>query len=469
MAVQTTISPIEGSAVATRELPTNEQLNAAVEKAWSAQKSWAKVPIDERISIVNKFLDLFEQHKDEYAKQLTEEMGRPIKFAAGEMKGFMERARFMVSIAKDRLKDVSLVESDKEGFKRWIRREPVGVCALISAWNFPYMIQVNALIPALLAGNSVILKPSPQTPSPADNMTSLLLQAGLPEGVCQALHLSLEQMDLLVAHRKVNFVSFTGSVKNGYRVEENARGSKTGMFKNVNLELGGKDPAYVREDCDPKFAAEEIADGGYFNSGQSCCAVERVYVHESIYEPFVEELVKTVSSLNLADPRTQESTLGPVISKASAEAIRSQVSEAISQGAKAMVPEDKFANIAKEGSTYVAPQVLVNVNHSMRVMKDETFGPVVGVMKVKNDEEALELMNDSPYGLTASVWTNDKAAFDKLLPDIEAGTVFMNRCDYLDPALAWTGVKESGRGVSLSAIGYDQVTRAKSVHTKIVG
>lgn len=253
------------------------------------------------------------------------------------------------------------------------------------------MIQVNALIPALLAGNSVILKPSPQTPSPADNMTALLLEAGLPEGVCQTLHLTLEQMDLLVAHRKVNFVSFTGSVKNGYRVEENARGSKTGMFKNVNLELGGKDPAYVREDCDPKFAAEEIADGGFFNSGQSCCAVERVYVHESVYDAFVEELVKTVSvgldcvkglqvstdntlqALNLADPRTQESTLGPVISKASADAIRSQISEAISQGAKGLVPEDKYSSVAKPGSTYVAPQVLVNVDHSMRIMKDETL------------------------------------------------------------------------------------------------
>ena len=261
---------------------------------WLWRRSQRKVPLQERISIVNRFIDLFESHKQEFGEHLTLEMGRPIRYALGEMGGFLERARYMVSIAEERLKDVSLADTDKPGFKRWIRREPMGVCALISAWNFPYMIQVNALVPAILSGNAVILKPSPQTPTPADNMTKLLLEAGLPKGVCQTLHLSLEQMDILVAHKKVDFVSFTGSVKNGYRVEENARGSKTGAFKAVNLELGGKDPAYVREDCDPKFAAVEITDAGFFNSGQSCCAVERIYVDEKVYDAFVEELTKEV-------------------------------------------------------------------------------------------------------------------------------------------------------------------------------
>lgn len=335
-------------------------------------------------------------------------MGRPIRYALGEMGGFLERARYMVSVAEDRLKDYEVPDAgNRPGFKLSIRREPMGVCALISAWNvsrpgseprnqadatrqFPYMIQVNALIPALLAGNCVLLKPSPQTPSPADNITTLLKEAGLPEGVCQTLHLSLEQMDILVGHPKVDFVSFTGSVKNGYRVEENARGANTGTFKAVNLELGGKDPAYVREDCDPKFAAIEITDGGFFNSGQSCCAVERIYVHEKVYDRFVDELCKEVSNFVLGDPRKQETTLGPVVSKASAQHIRQQIAEAgmgclacglnstdssaqESRGAKSLVPSDKHASIAKDGTTYVAPQVLVNVDHSMSIMKDETL------------------------------------------------------------------------------------------------
>ncbi|GAA5966888.1 hypothetical protein JCM8115_006191 [Rhodotorula mucilaginosa] len=466
-----TLSPIDGSIVATRAYPPSlAHLDQVVNDAHSAHLAWRTESLEHRKHLVHRAVDHLASRALELAPELTTQMGRPARYAPAEFATFKDRAVWLLEHADDALKDEHVDEGRPEGFKRIIRRAPVGVCLLVGAWNFPYMIQVNALIPALVAGNSVLLKPSPQTPLVAERIQESFEAAGIPRGLIQTLHLNPPQTDHLVAHPLVPFVSFTGSVQNGKRVEKTAAlaaadAQGPAVFKSVGLELGGKDAAYVREDSDPAYAAENIVDGAMFNSGQSCCGIERVYVHEAVYDRFVEEVVKVVKGYKLGDPREQETTLGPVVSLRSAATIREHIAEAVSKGAKALIPESDFPE-AKEGTTYVAPQVLVNVTHEMKVMSEETFGPVFGIMKVKDDAEALALINDSRYGLTSSIWTRSEEAYLNLVDEIETGTVFMNRCDYLDPALPWTGYKESGRGISLSRYGYDAVTKAKSLHIR---
>nr|GAT42797.1 succinate semialdehyde dehydrogenase [Mycena chlorophos] len=397
-------------------------------------------------------------------------MGRPISQGAGEARGFLERAKYMLSIAESSLTDVPLADTDKPGFRRFIQRVPLGVVLVIAPWNFPYLTSVNSVFPALLAGNAVLLKPSPQTPLSAEILAESLIHAGFPRDLIIPVHLSTQLTTQAIQHPLVDFISFTGSVPGG-RAVEHAAVTAPG-FKGVALELGGKDPAYVRADADLDYTVPELVDGALFNSGQSCCAVERIYVHQSIFDTFVSKFVDIVKGYKLGDPSAETTNLGPVVSVASANRIRKQVHDAVAAGAKALVPSDLFP-IAKPGSAYVAPQVLVDVDHSMDVMMEESFGPIVGIQKVSSDEEAIKLMNHSPYGLTASIWTNaavnpeSEAAFLALEGELQFGTVYLNRCDYLDPALSWTGVKDSGRGVSLSKFGYDQLTRAKSVHMKI--
>ncbi|CAK5272129.1 unnamed protein product [Mycena citricolor] len=468
--IQTTISPHDQKPVVERTYPSSAALDAIIQRASAAQQQWVTVPVAQRIAIAQKFIDNFSQTSEGVAAELAQQMGRPISQGAGEVRGFLDRARYMLSIAESSLADVSMDSTDKPGFKRFIRRLPLGVVLVIAPWNFPYLTSVNSVLPALLAGNAVLLKPSPQTPSSAERFATSLISAGFPQDLVAAVHLSPELTIHAIQHPLIDFVSFTGSVVGGRAVEKAA--VEAPGFKGVALELGGKDPAYVRADADLDYTVGEVVDGAMFNSGQSCCAVERVYVHESIYDEFVSRFVEMVKGYKLGDPSKPETNLGPVVSVASATRIRKQVSDAVAAGAKALVPEELFP-IAKPGTAYVAPQVLVDVNHTMDVMMEETFGPIVGIQKVSSDEEAVKLMNDSPYGLTASIWTNAAAdpaseeAFLALEEKVQAGTVFLNRCDFLDPALSWTGVKDSGRGISLSKFGYDQLTRAKSVHMKI--
>ncbi|KAJ3480357.1 hypothetical protein NLI96_g8411 [Meripilus lineatus] len=464
---QTTIIPHSQEPLVTRHYPTEAQLEEAIQKAAIAQKAWSQVPLKERIAIGYKFIEEFRSKADEVPMELTLQMGRPVSQVPGEVRGFLDRANYMLSIAESSLADVSLADSDKPGFKRFIKRTPLGVVLIVAPWNYPYLVSINSVLPALIAGNAVLLKPSPQTPLTAERFASALTRAGVPADVIQVLHLSPQLTTFVVQHPSVDFVSFTGSVVGGQAVEKAAVEAKG--FKGVGLELGGKDPAWVRSDADIDYTVAELVDGAFFNSGQSCCAIERIYVHETVYDGFVDKFVDLTKKYRLGDPTQSDTNLGPVVSVASGERIRKQVADAVAAGAKALIPEDLFP-IAKAGTAFVAPQVLVNVDHSMEVMMEETFGPVIGIQKVSSDEEALKLMNDSPYGLTASVWTDaagnpeSEAAFLKFADELQTGTVFLNRCDYLDPALAWTGVKNSGRGVSLS---YDQLTRAKSVHMKI--
>lgn len=467
--IQTTIAPYDQSIVCKKQLLTEAELDKAIQTAAAAQKSWAKTPVDERVAIITKWMGILDSEKEELGKELSAQMGRPVGQCAGEIKGALQRCRYLCKVAKDCLADSPRTETETPNLKLAIRRDPFGVVAIVTPWNYPYLTTVNGLITALLAGNAVVLKPSPQTPLTAESFQRTLEAAGLPQGLLQIAHLDFETTAKLAADARIGFLIFTGSVAGGKALAKAAADGPG--FKGVGLELGGKDPAYVRHDADIKWAAEELVDGAMFNSGQSCCSVERIYVHASVFDKFVDEFVAVAKGYKLGDPSQAGTSLGPVVSLASAERIRKQVDDALSKGAKNLIPADLFPE-AKAGTALVAPTVLVNVDHSMEIMTEETFGPAIGIQKVESDEEALKLMNDSHYGLTASVWTDienadSAAAFDHLATELETGTVYLNRADVLDPALPWTGVKDSGRGVSLSTLGFDQLTQPKAIHMRL--
>ena len=461
MATIQCITPVDGSVYVERETASSTEIQQALSGAVSAQKQWKNVSIAERQVLCGKAVDAFLSHKDEISQELTWQMGRPISQSPGEVAGFEERARHMISIADTALADITPTE--KEGFTRYIKREPLGVVFVVAPWSFPYLTSVNAIMPALLAGNAVVLKHSAQTPLCAERLQQAFDEAGLPKGVFQYLHLSHADTESVIQSPEVNFVAFTGSVQGGEMVERAA----TGRFIGVGLELGGKDPAYVRKDANLQNAIETVTDGAMFNSGQSCCGIERVYVDEAVFEEFVDGVVTLCQGYQLGRSDDGSTNLGPVVKAGAAEFVRGQIKEAVAAGAKALIDPNKFeANV--EGTPYLAPQVLVNVDHSMRVMTEESFGPVIGIMAVSGDDEAIKLMNDSEFGLTAAIFTQDENAAIEIGNQVETGTWFMNRCDYLDPALAWTGVKNSGRGCTLSSVGFEHMTRPKSYHLKSV-
>ena len=455
------ITPVDGSVYIERETASAEQIRQTLASSVDAQKSWRATPLAERQAICSRAVDAFVARRDEIAAELAWQMGRPISQAPGEVGGFEERARHMIAIADSALADIR--PEPKDGFNRYIRRMPLGVVFVIAPWNFPYLTSVNAIMPALLAGNAVILKHSAQTPLCAERLQQACDEAGLPAGVFQHLHLSHADTETVIRSPEINFVAFTGSVPGGEMVERTA----AGRFIGVGLELGGKDPAYVRADADLRHAIDTVTDGAMFNSGQSCCGIERVYVDAAIYDDFVGGVTELVGAYRLGRPDDSDTNLGPLVKTAAAEFVRGQVSEAVGAGARALIDPAAFA-ADEAGTPYLAPQVLIDVDHSMRVMSEETFGPVMGIMKVSGDEQAIELMNDSEFGLTAAVFTRDEGAAIAIGDRIETGTWFMNRCDYLDPALAWTGVKHSGRGCTLSTVGFEYLTRPKSYHLKRV-
>ena len=452
-----TVSPVDGSTYVERPLAGEHEVDAAIAAAVAAQREWRAHAIEERAAALSAFVDAFVAERDEIATELTWQMGRPIRYTPGEVRGFEERARTMIALAPQALADLDA--GPKEGFRRLIRREPLGVALVIAPWNYPYLTAVNAVVPALMAGNAVLLKHSHQTPLCAERFAQAARQGGLPAGLLQALHLSHEATARMIKDPRIGHVAFTGSVAGGAAVEEAA----AGRFLSLGLELGGKDPAYVRADADLAHAVENLVDGAFFNSGQSCCGIERIYVHADVYDRFVDGAAELARRYVLDDPTRADTTLGPMVRTSAAEFVRGQIGEAVRQGARPLVDEQGFPR-SEPGTPYLAPQILVGVDHSMRVMTEETFGPVVGIMKVRSDDEAIGLMNDSAYGLTAALWTSDPEAAMAIGDRLETGTVFMNRCDYLDPALAWTGVKNSGRGVTLSVLGYEHLTRPKSFH-----
>ncbi|MCL6269151.1 aldehyde dehydrogenase family protein [Sansalvadorimonas sp. 2012CJ34-2] len=454
-----TISPVDGSVYVERELASNSSIQNTVNQAVDSQKLWRSTLIRERAAVCKKAVAAFVAKKDDIARELCWQMGRPICYAAGEVSGFEERACAMISMAEEALAPVQT--PDKPGFQRWIKRVPLGTVFVVAPWNYPFLTAINAIMPAIMAGNTVILKHSAQTPLCAERIAEAFNKAGLPKGVFQYLHLSHQSTEELMQNDSIDYVAFTGSVAGGEMVEK----AIAGRFIGAGLELGGKDPAYIRADADIDQAVEVTMDGAFFNSGQSCCGIERIYVHKDVYDRFVDKAVTLVKQYKLGRSDDPETTLGPVVRATAAEFIRNQVSEAIAQGATAHIDANDFP-LDSPGTPYLAPQVLTNVDHSMRVMTEETFGPVVGIQKVLSDQEAIELMNDSEFGLTASVFTRDTDVGVAIGEELETGTFFINRCDYLDPALAWTGVKNSGRGCTLSRLGYESLTRPKSFHIK---
>jgi len=456
-----TISPIDDSVYVERALATEIEIEQSIALSRSAQKQWQTASIAERASICELAIQYFESKKVQIAEEISWQMGRPLAYGGSEIGGLAERARYMISIAEQSLADER--PEARSGFERFIRREALGAVLTIAPWNYPLLTTVNSVFPALMAGNSVLLKPSAQTPLCGEHFVSAFRQAGLPEGVLQCLYLSHDSTAKIISGSVVDFACFTGSVAAGQKIEKSAAGSFLGLC----LELGGKDPAYVRADAKLDDCVNELVDGAFFNSGQSCCGIERIYVEKSLYPKFVEAYVEQVKNYTLANPLLADTTLGPMVRTSAADWVREQISQAIAQGAQACIDPSLFAN-SRENSPYLAPQVLLDVDHSMSVMREESFGPVVGIMSVSNDEEALQLMNDSDLGLTASLWSQDQAAVEALGDRLQTGTVFMNRCDYLDPALCWTGVKNTGRGATLSKLGYLQLSRPKSFHLKTV-
>jgi acyl-CoA reductase-like NAD-dependent aldehyde dehydrogenase len=450
------ISPIDGSVYAEREPLSPAAATAAVAEASAAQRAWEATPLQNRIERVLAGVKALGEMNAQITTELAWQMGRPVRFG-GEFSGVNERANYMASIAEAALAPIEIENS--AAFIRRIERKPLGVVLVVAPWNYPYLTAINTILPALIAGNAVVLKHSSQTLLAGDRLAAAFHAGGVPAGVFQNLVLDHQTTATLIGNKSFGFVNFTGSVAGGKAMEEAAAGT----FTAVGTELGGKDPGYVMDDANLDAAVDTLVDGAMYNAGQCCCGIERIYVCEKYFDEFVAKAVAIVEQYKLGNPLHQDNTLGPMANVRFAEQVRSQIADALADGAKALIDPALFPN---DGGAYLMPQILVDVTHDMRIMREESFGPVVGIMKVKDDEEAIALMNDSDFGLTASLWTNDSVRADRVAQRLQTGTVFMNRCDYLDPALCWTGCKDTGRGGSLSVIAYHNLTRPMSFHFK---
>ena len=450
------ISPIDGSIYAERPILSRSEADAAVTRAKIAQRKWNMRPIEERIELVKAGVAAIGAMNEEIVPEIAWQMGRPIRYG-GEFGGFNERASYMADIAIDALAPIEIENSNN--FRRVIKRVPHGLVLVVAPWNYPFMTAINTVAPALIAGNAVMLKHASQTPLVGERLANAFHSVGIPRDIFQNVFLDHDTTSALISDRAFDFINFTGSVSGGIAMEKAAAGT----FTSIGLELGGKDPGYVMEDANLDAAVETLIDGAMFNSGQCCCGIERIYVIESLFEDFIKKAVAVVNQYKLGNPLDPETTIGPMAHIRFANEVRAQTQEAIKDGAKAHIDPCLFP---MDGGAYLMPQILTNVTHDMRIMREESFGPVVGVMSVKNDEEAIKLMNDSDFGLTASLWTEDINRAEAIADRIDTGTAFMNRADYLDPALCWTGCKDTGRGGGLSMIGYHNLTRPKSYHLK---
>ncbi|MDB4860367.1 aldehyde dehydrogenase family protein [Alphaproteobacteria bacterium] len=456
-----TISPIDNSLYSEIPYASDSAIENTLTSSHKAKTTWKNTNLQERKKLIVKFVDCFLSNSEEIEEELSRQMGRPISQCAGELRGFEERAKYMIDNA-ERALDKVISKNDNE-FDNYVRKDPLGIIFVIAPWNYPYNTSVNSIVPSLLAGNCVILKHSSQTPLCAEQLLKAAKKSGIPESVFQILHLDHVSTSKVISDHRINHVLFTGSVSGGREIKK-AIGTR---FIGAGLELGGKDPAYVRSDCNFEHAVENLVDGSYFNSGQSCCGIERIYVDENIFDNFVEAFKIQTEKYTLDNPLDKSTNLGPVVKLSAANNIRNKVLTAINEGAKNIIDGFNFKKDNLE-NCYVSPSALINVSHDMEFMMEETFGPTVGIMKVKNEKDAEVLMNDSSYGLTASVWTSDKEFAANFGNKIQTGTFFMNRCDYLDPGLAWTGVKDTGMGITLSVLGFDHLTRAKSYHLRKV-
>ncbi|MFV2057622.1 MAG: aldehyde dehydrogenase family protein [Thiohalomonadales bacterium] len=456
----TVTSPVNDEIYYEGSYATETEITKALRNSVAAQGEWQKVPHSVRAEYCLRLVDALLQQQERCSEELSWQMGRPIQYGPNELSGFAERARYMIAVAESSLQDMAF--DDQVGYKRFIRRVPVGVVLAMVPWNYPYLTAVNILIPALMAGNSVILKPSSQTPLTAERIANAVTTAGLPQDVFQYLLLDHEAANRVMVATEIDYVAFTGSTSAGRVVEKNI----AGRFIEASLELGGKDPAYVRADAELEFSVANLVDGTYFNSGQSCCGIERIYVHKHIYKAFIDAFIAQVEQYRLGNPLHTDTTLGPMVDPQAVGVVKRQIDDATNKGGKTAIDATLF-HPEDIGASYCAPQVVLDVDHSMMLMRQESFGPVVGIMSVDDDRKAIALMNDSEFALTASVWTQDSATAIELGEQVCCGTWFMNRCDYLDPALAWSGMKNSGKGCSLSQIAYEKLTRPRSFHLRV--
>jgi acyl-CoA reductase-like NAD-dependent aldehyde dehydrogenase len=453
-------NPYSGEIVAERPLLQQAEVEGLVTRSWRAHKAWARTAIEERIVLCERFCQEFERDGERIAREVTAQMGKPLKQAKGEVRTTLQRARTMMQLAPEALRDEPLPAVP--GFTRFIRHEPVGVVLDISAWNYPLLITVNVVVPSVLAGNAVILKHANRTALCGEAFARAFASAGAPENLVTAIDASHEMCARIIARPEIGYVSFTGSVRGGHEVYR--EGAK--RFIDVGLELGGKDPAYVAPDADLENAVANIVDGAYYNAGQSCCGIERIYLHSSIYEKFIEGALTEVRKYRIGNPLDAATTMGPMAQAGAPEKLAAQAEEARAKGGRILCGGKPVHDAAGKGR-FFDPCLVVDANHSMHgLMVEESFGPIVGVQKVSDDDEAARLMNDSPYGLTASIWTRDQERAFRIGAQIETGTFFMNRCDYLDPMLPWTGVKDTGKGMSLSKYRFITLTRRKSFHLR---
>ena len=434
-------------------------VDRTLDAARAAARSWARSPLAERVALCTRAVEALEAARESIAADITAMMGKPLRQARNEVGGTAKRARHMIAIAEASLADTVL---PLDGFDRRIVREPHGVVFNLPAWNYPLLTAVNVVIPAILAGNAVVLKHSPRSPLCGEHFARAFAAAGAPAHLVQALHCSHPTSERIAGDPRVGYVAFTGSVYGGHRIYGAAADKR---FTDVGLELGGKDAAYVCADADLDQAVDGIVDGACYNAGQSCCAVERAYVHRSLYPRFVEAALELMRKYVLGDPTAEGVNMGPIAQPWHPAFIEKQIHQATAAGAKLLL--GGHAKQIDGKGRFFEPTLLTDVAPGLDVVRVETFGPVLPIVAVDSDEEALALINDSDLGLTASLWTKDHARASHLARQIETGTVYMNQCDSLDPALPWSGVKDSGKGASLSALGFLALTRPKAINFKL--
>lgn len=455
------ISPVDGKTYCKRNYASDQDIDQALSASEQVAEHWINgTDLETRAKLCRQAVECLGHDLTEFSQEISWQMGRPVSQCPGEFNGVKERAFAMIDHAYEALADIVIHESATD--RRRIKQRPLGTILIIAPWNYPYLTAINSIIPALMAGNRVILKHASQTPLCGERLQKAFDQAGFAPGLFQYLPISHQQTDRLIQDPRIQFVCFTGSVKAGQHIHQQV----AKRFIRCGLELGGKDAALVLKDADLDYTLDHLVDGSFFNSGQSCCGIERIYVAEALFNRFVDGFVERTMNYQLGNPLDTSTNLGPMVSSQAADQVRKQIAAAVMQGATNLIDPQAFA-MHQDNSAYHAPQVLINVDHRMSLMREESFGPVVGIMPIKSEQEGIALVNDSPYGLTASLWTQDLDHADFLSDQLQVGTCFTNRCDYLDPSLAWTGLKDTGFGVSLSRLGYQQLTQPKSYYQRV--
>jgi acyl-CoA reductase-like NAD-dependent aldehyde dehydrogenase len=451
------VNPATGEVAALLNADDARTVKAKYHQARAAQPAWARTALRKRLAAVASFRERVAAQAEKLAKVLTTEVGKPISQSRNELKGVIPRIDFFLAETARTLRPEKISFDVAGSMEERISHEPLGVVANVSAWNYPWFVGTNVFVPALLAGNTVLYKPSEFASLTGLEIARLLHESGVPEDVFIPV-VGGGEVGAALVKQPVDGIFFTGSFGTGRRIAESVRGR---MVK-LQLELGGKDPVYVCEDADVARAAAGIADGAFYNTGQSCCSVERVYVNERIFQPFVDAFVGEVKRYKRGDPSDDRTYIGPLTRAPQLKVLEAQVKDALRKGAKILTGGARV----KSRGNWFEPTVLVDVNHAMDVMRDESFGPVIGIMPVKSDAEAVRLMNDTEYGLTAGVYTPDRKRAERILAEVKSGSVYWNCCDRVSPRLPWSGVGNSGIGLTLSTYGIETFTRPKAWHLR---